>query len=274
MQYNKLAISFLLFFLLSTPLTAQYRGYSSYAALNPRFPCDSFLRISEGAKKPAMVVLYGTFGTDWSCVKRFAKKFRNRDYLIEVHFSNEGCRDRQICYRGEMARLLKSHQYNRKIEQRDQRTLREISTRIFLIKWAFEKLTPPNRGRLAIYALSTGLEDRYTKRAFEVLEPIFKELWPYLLIRSRMGNRSVSADLVGEYHTSQALPLSLSDNILNADGETLTIKASRDYFRIPTLATFLWTKEAQGVGTTFKPPLARTFRIDNIEEYRKLLEHH
>ncbi len=95
--------------LLAVPSNANaepYVGLSAFAAMNPSFPCNDWLgTLQEGTRrvsKPAMAIVWGTFGSNGACVQRFLTQNRDRPHLLEIHFSNQTCLKYRRCATGEL----------------------------------------------------------------------------------------------------------------------------------------------------------------------------
>ncbi|MBD1999228.1 hypothetical protein H6G00_21865 [Leptolyngbya sp. FACHB-541] len=157
-----------------------YIGLSAFAAMNPSFPCDSWLRTTRGLNKPAMAVLWGTFGNSGACMERFLYQNRNRPHLLEIHFSNQTClevEDGRRCEDGELLRFNERRQpantqdFNQEVLQNPalQNRIRDRIRRIN--QWL---ITHKNSNTKAVVSL--GLEDEYSLEAFEKIVNLFQEV--------------------------------------------------------------------------------------------------
>lgn len=250
---------------------AQFVGVSSFAALSPSFPCEAFLATSDFSRRPAMTVLYGTFGDDWSCVSRFIDRYRDKPHLLQVHFSNETCRRNRNCRSGEMRGDLSVAQYSRAIEGGDPAILREIRDRIRDIRAVVEIL----RGRETYLVLSAGLEDDYTPGAFSRLVRELEKEWPYLIVRSGSKFSTFPRERHGLGARCEGSVL-----VANVDGAVAGYFTQRKFAlanKDDCLATFLWDKDHQGRGrrnSSKVDPKLRVFEWtpEDVVSYGAILE--
>ena len=233
-----------------------YKGLSAYSALNPKFPCDKYVELSTRVAKPAMAVLWGTFGKDISCVDKFIKANSSKPNLLEIHFSNETChRYPRKCFYGE----LKSY------------GIRTIQKRIYQIKALIEPLLLPNTKVI----LSMGLEDNYLRKRAKRLYSIIKSQWPYFIARSPdndpyLPNRHMFIEHHGLYSSCTRA------TIANNDGSELGMQAPREFYKrhASCLAVFLWLPGLQGSEKKFTPPLTRSFKFsrEDLRSAREFLQ--
>lgn len=257
----------------ATSVSAQYTGFSAYAAGNKRFPCGRFLEISKHAKQPAMAVLYSTFGRSTKCVRRFMAKFEARPHLVEYHLSNETCRrGGRTCYEQEILASLSPRGYSHQLEKMPS------SLRVLLEK-RVERIThiAEQGNRNTRFVLSLGLEDQYTTKAAAALFDVVKKSWPYEIARNPAASFFVdrNADII-ELHSKDSVFSVDKSCIWNQDGLSGGLGEAGQLFRKykSCLARIAWTKEAQGIGEVFVPPLKRKFVITKrqVLGYGRLLQ--
>lgn len=233
-----------------------YLGFSSFAALSPKFPCDEFLRLLESSPRPAMSVLYGTFGDDWTCVHKFEQRFASRPRLLQVHLSNGSCRRFGRCGEGEIdpgASL---------VSFKNQLRLSDFQRRVVHVK---KKLG--SFGENGRYVISIELEDNFSNREFSRLFRVVKREWPFWISRSSVTRNSLrgASDYVERHGDRVACT---STTIWNNDGTPVQTVA--DYARRTRscFASFLWTPDLQGSESGFIAPMKRSFRITEESKRR------
>lgn len=244
-------------------------GFSSFAALSPKFPCSRFLHIVNQSDKPAMAVLHGTFGANYDCVNDFIESNADRPHLVEVDIVNGACRRNQRCAEGEIYPRTSVAEFNRKLERRDRDLLSKIIDRVVVIFLAI------NANDNTTLVMTTGLEDNYTKEAFKVMYETISRRWHFELIRSPMG--STCAGNLPDCESHGVFPDGRA-RIQNQDGDDLPIQDDREWLRScvhrASLSCFLWSARAQGIfGPQFVKPRRRFFEITNsdILEYGRLM---
>ena len=254
----------LLLFLLAVPggASAEYRGISAFAAMHPRFPCDALLATTDFAPRPAMSVLYETFGLDHTCLHRFMQRYADKPHLVQIHFTNEVCRRNGNCSATDTLHPESSVRgYNRLLEQMNTQTQIQISLRLFFIRSAIDSAVNENTR----IVLSAGLEDNYSSKAFENLIGQFvANGWPYEISRNRhAGGKSFRNAQFQEFHSANGKPGRMAC-IANEDGNyNQTPKKSRAFLSRyrKCSAVFLWREAHQGrkKGQPRKPPRDRDF---------------
>lgn len=272
---KKLLSLFLIILCIVSDLKADpYKGFSSFAALHPtEFPCANFLKLSAHARKPAMVVLYGTFGDDWTCVERFITKFSHKKHLLEIHFYNGSCLHLHRCFEGELFSSSVS-KVNKLLASQDPIILSKIIERVDRITGKVDSLKQSK----TTVVLSTGLEDRLSSSAYAVLYNTLRERWPYGLARSpasRHAKKFHSTDYIERHGVPTG---SLNGNcIWNGDGFNLNPGETKSIFRKlrHCKVLFAWTREAQGIyWGDFIKPRERTFHLDSwvVKQYASVLK--
>lgn len=272
----KLCLTFILLFTLNAQ--ADYVGTSGFALLNAKFPCDDFIEIHKSAKRPFASTLWGTFGTNAACLRRFAEVFKDRPHAIQIHLLNNTCIRNKACREGEPFPRWSVSQLNRKIEALDPLAIQRIVNRVQRI----EKLVSGFRGPNTEIILGLGLEDNYTTKAYKNLLQVVAPNWPYKLSRNPLGNHNYvgQADYL-ERHGSGA-HCGGKAQIVNQDGTYFNESASRKWidknYNCKYLA--LWVAESQGrivsngkIKSKVTPPRSRTFRYPNKNQQKRLLKY-
>lgn len=251
-------------------LAEPFVGFSSFAALSPKFPCSKFLRIANKAEHPAMAVLHGTFGANYDCVNRFIEENRDRPHLVEVHLLNGACRRANRCYEGEIYPRTSVAEFNRKLEARDRDLLSKIIDRVVVVFLAL------NANDKTTLVMTTGLEDNYSREAFEVMYETIARRWHFEIIRSPVGSSCSSS--LPDCESHGVFP-DRRARIQNQDGDDLPLQDDRRWLDSclsgASLSCFLWSGRAQGIfGPVFTKPRRRIFEITNrdILEYGRLVE--
>lgn len=255
----------------SAPAQAQYVGLSAFAANNPNFPCDRYLQISEASKYPAMAILWGTFGEDYTCLKRFTEKFKDRYHLVQIHFSNETCRPPRAnnCGTNDLYPWVDVPNWNRLLEEHEAFTYQAVADRLANIRFVAEAVGNYH----TTFLLSTGLEDNYTWPAYVELYQFIRARWPYLMVRNAVGgndNGKYYLDSFRERHRGGAV-CGASVHVVNEDGTA--DQTTGDSIRFVRknggrcLATFVWRPRHQGRSGNFRflPPEERNFEITDSD---------
>ncbi len=252
---------------------SEFTGFAAFAAMNPRFPCNAYLRSQETAKRPAMAIVWGTFGYSPECVARYLERFRDRPHLLQIHLSNEVCRRNKRCRENEIEPKLTMRQYNQLLDRRDPNIINQLLERLQLIR-AFTN-TVKNGNTTLI--LSAGLEDNYSASAFRNLLGLLREEWPGMISRNplrpsagRMGADFIEAHLLN--YDFQGEPC-----IATQDGVAGSFAHSAQFilnYHQQCMATILWRNNSQGAGQrVWRAPLKRAFSIreKEVTEIQKLL---
>lgn len=249
-----------------------YVGFSSFAALSPRFPCAKFLKIANRAKRPAMTVLHGTFGANYQCVNRFIRQNSHRPHLVEVHLLNGPCRRNFRCHDGELYPNVSVPAWNRKLETKNAQILSDIIDRAYVVMLALKQAETTE------LVLSIELEDNFTPRAFRSVYGAIREVWGGYgfgqIVRGQVGATCATfpfCESHGVFPDGRAA-------IWNQDGDDLPLSDDAEWLescRQPgRLACFLWSARAQGIfGPNFVKPSDRRFEITDrdILEYGALM---
>ncbi len=273
--------SFLLMMLsVGAPVSAapHQRGIAFFSLLSPQFPCDDALKIFDSTPLPALAILWGTFGTDTACLKKWFAMFPSSQHTLEVHLFNGPCLRNNRCEASEFGAGLTPRELNSLIESRDAKILNNLSERIDAIKVAIEKLARPSDELI----LSTGLEDNFTPKAYQIVATLVKERWPYSIVRNPVGNLrekgSTGADYI-ELHGSAPNFAADALCIANLDGTDISMPHRMGIpprpisweeaqlfvrkYEQQCRVTFLWAGEWQGlIRGEFAVPSKRRLVVD------------
>ena len=245
------------------PLTfPRFVGLSAFSGLSYDFPCSEYIQAMSKVPNPIMPVVYGTFGTDFSCVSNFIQL--QKESIVEIHFSNEACRRNNRCYEGEFAAELPVKGYNAALEENDPAILHAIRLRLIDLVAVAVSLSDVNPA--VTWILSTGLEDQFTPLAYSNLHAEIARSWPYEIIRSPLDDNALGSSLT-EHHGVQ-VPCNTT-TIASNDGDPLNVSESAAFAtnHRDCKATILWQSNLQGISGEFTRPRDRTFRItseDNL----------
>lgn len=164
-----------------------YIGLSAFAAMNRDFPCGRYLQTMQDVNKPAMSILWGTFGSDKGCMTRFLQQNINRPHLLQIHLSNQTCYDAleesrgnraRQCARGELipydsndtSTHITSRRFNEKIVAGDRDLIGRIEQRLTNIKTWVDN----SRNANTMVVITTGLEDNYNRGAYRRIVELMK----------------------------------------------------------------------------------------------------
>lgn len=256
----------------------QYVGFSSFAALNPKYPCNRYLTIAKKAKSPAMTVLLSTFGNDLTCVSKFLTTFKRKPHLLQIHLSNETCR-RHIgrCTKEEITPTLTTSTYNKALQRGNLKIKRAIQNRVLFVK---DKILPLTNKRTKVI-VSTGLEDNYNNKAYVKVLSYVKEILPQKNIataRSPVTDRCYLLNGANycELHLTTSVFRSTSciwnnDGNLNSVNDQLLL-----FYKFRKCSVlFAWepTSQGRGNGAKYLEPSNRSFSISSsvIKKYSNLI---
>ncbi len=248
-------------------------GLSAFAALHPQYPCSKWLRLMQNIDRPAMSILWGTFGHNKACVEQWLSIVQSKSHLLEVHISNEAGRRNRRLKQGELFKNDSVRAYNIRLCMNERSTRQRIQKRVQSIRDFVERVKSPN----TILVLSLGLESQYSMCALTALRKNVKKVWPYGTIWNPVNiaaNPYTEAMLL-ELHGVRP-PLGRGC-IANLDGVSINV-GGRDPYR-PRVspgdftkflqrhchckAVFGWTNRGQGIVADgrFRPPRSRRFII-------------
>lgn len=166
-------------------------GVCLFAAMHAEFPCKRVDEMLEGIKRPAISVLVGTFGNRKKCVSSLFEKYP--ELTAQFHLSNEVARRKSNMYRGELLRGMDVEHYNKALERMAPSAVRSVTRRVKALR-TFVEAHKTEHHRLI---LSTGLEDKFTRRAVRNLIKIIKRNWPYAISRNPVDVRKTSRNFRG-----------------------------------------------------------------------------
>lgn len=250
-----------------------YKGVSSFAIMHPRFPCNEFIRLQRVWDKPAITVLYGTFGNSSVCLSKLVASIPvNKPILLEVHITNEACRRNRRCKRGELLPALSVNRFNTKLERLSPLVWRKVGARKEKIQKLFRSLG--ERREIKELFITTGLEDNYSRKAAGVMYDILnRDRIGYEIVRNPVSNRR---DSRFDFNESHGLRVKCGKglSIVNNDGTELTKNAMRRFFNrhASCYALFLWYGKLQGiVSRRFISPRNRSFEVPDIDEVKHVI---
>lgn len=220
-----------------------FRGVSAFAAMNDTFPCDRYLAMVNQAERPAMSVLWGTFGFNPRCVALFTQLNVDRPHMVQVHLSNETCRRNRVCGTGELFGGMTVRQYNRALENPQFEVIKALVERTEEIKAFTLAVGNPN----TLWVLGTGLEDNYSNTAYSIVEFVVRRHWPGYISRNPLKGRVRGGADWLEKHGNGA-SFGGQPCIANEDGTRNSHKRSRIFMRkyAGCFASYLWRSEHQG----------------------------
>ena len=158
-----LLISYLSEEAFAKPPKKPFIGFSSFAAMNSKYPCSRFLNISKSYSKPAMTVLLSTFGRNTECIKRFLNQNINKPHLLQIHLTNETCRRAKgRCTRDEIKPLWGVDKYNQELSRGNKELKKAIQNRVRFVE---RNIIPLTNSRTTLM-LTTGLEDNFSEKAY------------------------------------------------------------------------------------------------------------
>jgi hypothetical protein len=262
----------------STSAESKDIGVAYFALLSPQFPCADALKIFDEGAEPALAILWGTFGTDTSCLRKWFETASEKPHTLEIHLLNGPCIRNKRCEDSEIGAGLSPKELNRLLEKEDEKLVNTIVNRIKEISTAVKRFARPGDELL----LSTGLEDNYSPSAYQVILRLVKENWPYKVVRNPVGNLRDKSYAGADYlELHGANPSFAPDDrcIANLDGTDISFphrpgippkpiswketKAYVDRYSGQCRLTFLWAGAWQGLlGGSFKAPTARALQVD------------
>ncbi len=250
---------FLSSLLLATPAWS-FDGLSTFSSMSPKFPCEKVLTFTDSLHRPAMNALWGTFGTDLSCLQQFTERNAARPHLVQFILSNESCRYFSRCFAGELARGLTSKSYNSKLEKRHAKLLLEIRNRVQSILDAADVIGNSNTR----FILSIGLEDRLSEKAAKVLIDTILEIWPYEISRNTLKYLQRMDVRLSFVESHSLRPSCTKTTIANNDGNVLSNASSFEYRKSTDKCgvVFFWLPKLQGIESNkFVRPRYRSFKF-------------
>jgi len=278
-------ISSVVSLLLSRVVKSEEIGVAYFALMSPHFPCSTALKVFDGNPRPALAILWSTFGNDKKCLNTFLQQVSGRPYILEIHPFNQPCRRNKRCESSEVAPELSTKEFNEALEREDTKLLAKVRDLIREIRGALEG----KRSDSGEYILSTGLEDNYTDKAYTNILKVLRAEWDGKIVRNPEGDFSRPVKFDGadyiEAHSSKPKFPDGAPCIANLDGEDIvfphrkaTMKPRSNWKKIEEYAaeykkkchvTFLWSALWQGITSEkFVPPSHRSFIVSEEDVLR------
>lgn len=159
-----------------------FYGMDWFASTNPKFNCDRALSVFNGIQCPVFGVLTDTFGTDYSCLKKFIdqQEAQNHSYLLRIHLTNECCRRSHApscsgincCEPGELFLNTPKEYYSYLLEQKEPAVINTLKARLtWWHKWLDKNLGIHGR---AIF--SDGLESNFSPKAANSVDDVIHQI--------------------------------------------------------------------------------------------------
>lgn len=261
-------------------------GLSAFGIQSPNFqgaPCNRFREILREANRPAIAMLFDTFGKDNSCLKAFLDESiqAGKKPIVQVHFSNEAGRRNDFLDEFDFQADLNKSEYNKLLEKMSPMTKKIIAQRVQSILKLFE----PYEGNVELL-LSTGLEDNFSDKAWSNLYQEIRAEWPFEIVRNRV-RRSKSWEppqgVWEEAHRYKAVVRENTKCVLNGDGQDLKFlpNSGMTFMGLAPSGVqrtlnwiergvendcimFMWAAKWQGYfkGKQVPKPLQRKFKVD------------
>jgi len=267
--------------LFTRPAEAEIVGGVSFYAIQgySKNECARALKVFNGLRKPALAMLWGTFGVSNQCIQQYLEKFSATPHILEIHITNNTCLRGRICRRGEILRGIVPRRYNTLLESKDPGLMAALKGRINSIVITMKRI----RGENTQLLISTALEDNYSLAAYEVVRSLLVEaqtVTPFLIVRSPMSGREqnvTNADLFEAHGFSPRIdPRWEGRCLVNNDGDEIVFRGRvRPGQKRPSELlsylkryqsqgcwVFLWWSGAQGLLPKLGPrisPMRRTF---------------
>ncbi|MGI6680962.1 MAG: hypothetical protein ACOX3T_05745 [Bdellovibrionota bacterium] len=164
-------------------------GISAFPIKSKQFGdtnCKRVIEMANKSQRPAIAILYSTFGNDTKCLKKFWKSARKQSkrHLTEIHFSNEAGRRSGNVSERDFLRKYKVKKYNRLLEEMPPWLEERIRKRVGRINIMIRDYTENGD-----FILSTGLEDNYTQKAWDNLYAQIKKHWRHDIARSTVRRK-------------------------------------------------------------------------------------
>lgn len=219
-----------------------FKGVSTFAAMNKRFPIDRVLRVyPKDIKKPGCAILYEYFGKNWTFPAEFCDKFQDRRHLIEFH----------LCFRNPAKNLAK---------------------RAERITEKMEKLGN-DKTKIVICPV---LEDVLTDKDYRRIAKSVRSATPYKLVRCSLHHCPGGGFYEESHGATPYFCRTRDQRIYNPDGTSVDFNDGDRYFNKMSIeqfktqakklyfAWFIWYAPLQGLGnarswTDVKPVKDREF---------------
>ena len=283
--------------------TATWTGISAFGIQSNAFQgevCHNFIESLHSSPKPAIAILFNTFGKNNTCLKRFWREtaLLGKRHLTEIHFSNEAGRRMNNLDSFDFLPGVSIEQYNVLLERMPRSLARIIRTRVKSIKKTIRKFE-----HTGDFILSTGLEDNFTSAAWENIYSVIKSEWSGPIARNRVKNKWMKKqvwnrppEVFEEYHGYRKTQIPVAPCIVNGDGQDVDFLVDSgvsfidskpaslekvtewiDFASEHNCVVLLWAAKWQGFFSTGgqpSRPLSRKFRFDkqDIEDVAPLLQ--
>lgn len=238
----------------------KYSGVSAFALMHSGYPLDALLATLDFSPAPATAILWGTFADSSAAttarIKQFTDRYNDKPHLLEVHpLNNTAIRNRKQ-YAGEPFPQFNIAQLNYALEKRDPATLATITARIQEIKAVMEVVRNPN----TYLVMTTGLEDDYSQKAFQIISAEIAKTWPYFLIRSGASFGTFPREAHGNSAKAGGTVV-----FVNEDGAIQSLSQTKAWLakNDNAMCKLIWRPAHQGRNANTndfgKPPRDRTF---------------
>lgn len=265
-------------------------GCDYFAAMHPDFPWRQAYDVFKDVARPAMGVLWGTFGLKRRHLAHYCERVSDRPHMLLIHPFNFVCVEKGNCRRGELRPRLDRQQWNYKLRRERAWFQFRIKSRIAKITRTVDRIRNVN----TIPVITTGLEDELGNKAVDVLSRYIREVWPYWVLRNpegvnkRLPNFVDGMEAHGEraFGKSEFLSVSLDGNDITFPHRSPTVSPSFSTNDIRTAlmrgkgrheTMRLWSGAWQGLtgdSRTAPPPRKRKPEVSrqDVTAVKKLLE--
>jgi hypothetical protein len=208
----KLTISGLILF-------GQPVGISAFQILSKHWTvsqCRTLVNYLKNTDSPATSILWGSFGSDLSCLNHIIKisKRSPKHWWVQIHLSNEAGRRNKRLTNLDLLPELSVLEYNRALEEKNENVIRAIIKQIKEIR----KITDKNQH--ITWNLSLGLESNFTRKAAKKIYKIVQFNWPYDISYSSIFNDKLNG-AVRELHGYGSTKKLGGNCIRNGDGTSI-----------------------------------------------------
>jgi len=160
-----------------------FLGVAFLALQHPAFPYRKAMKVFRHVKRPALAVLWSTFGNRKAGIKHYFRQVGDRPHYFQVYLMN-GCAVRNgNAARGELFPRYSKADWNRALATGDKKTERAILKRVRKIRRVVDKYKT-NKSTLV---MCISLEDDLQARAERALVKLVRQEWPYLVCRNPNG---------------------------------------------------------------------------------------
>ena len=279
----------------ATQSFAEITGISFYAMQGfSEIKCERALKSLEGSPHPAIAVLWGTFGSNTTCLEKFFERFKDKPHTLEIHPTNQTCIRSKDCEETEVFVTGSVNAYTRLLEDSNPILIDKLAARLDEIA----NFVAAFRNENSRIIISTGLEDDYTALGFDVMANLLKErrsITQFYVVRSPHKKFAAAslfpgADMIEAHGFSPVVSSDVGGQcIVNNDGEDIVFAGSSSDKKIRPVKkftlfkekylnkgciVFLWWGRPQGILTKKServPPLSRRLilRPDEIEKISK-----